>query len=188
MSLARKENKPQAGCFTLFSRYKTDFDFPLHYHEEFELNFIQNGKGAKRVIGDGREKDSELMLQRDETNRKFYKELHSIDWFDLDEINKKHSFVFDNSNMEIADEIKKIGKEIISHKLADKMLVQKMIDNADLEEKDYWSKGKEHYSKLLEEKNLLFEAEFVLKEINRLFRSEVQTLPTQLKDIILKYK
>lgn len=39
-------------CFTLFSRTKYGFDFPLHYHEEFELNFIRNGKGAKRVIGD----------------------------------------------------------------------------------------------------------------------------------------
>ncbi|HEX8459835.1 MAG TPA: AraC family transcriptional regulator, partial [Segetibacter sp.] len=39
-------------CFTIFSRTKAAFDFPLHYHEEFELNFIQNAKGARRVIGD----------------------------------------------------------------------------------------------------------------------------------------
>jgi AraC-like DNA-binding protein len=31
---------------------KSEFDFPLHYHEEFELNFISNAKGARRVIGD----------------------------------------------------------------------------------------------------------------------------------------
>lgn len=42
----------QNDCFTLFSRTKTHFDFPLHYHEEIELNFIRNGKGAKRVVGD----------------------------------------------------------------------------------------------------------------------------------------
>lgn len=42
----------QADCFTLFSRTKSEFDFPLHYHEEFELNFISNAKGAKRVVGD----------------------------------------------------------------------------------------------------------------------------------------
>lgn len=41
-----------SDCFTLFSRVKTDFDFPLHYHEEFELNFIQNASGARRVVGD----------------------------------------------------------------------------------------------------------------------------------------
>lgn len=38
-------------CFTIFSRLKEKFDFPLHYHEEFELNFINNACGAKRVIG-----------------------------------------------------------------------------------------------------------------------------------------
>lgn len=38
-------------CFTIFSRTKTEFDFPLHYHEEYELNFIKNAKGAQRIIG-----------------------------------------------------------------------------------------------------------------------------------------
>lgn len=38
-------------CFTILSRTKANFDFPLHQHEEFELNFIQNAKGARRVIG-----------------------------------------------------------------------------------------------------------------------------------------
>ena len=42
----------QSDCFTLFSRVKSGFDFPLHYHEEYELNFIQNAKFAKRVVGD----------------------------------------------------------------------------------------------------------------------------------------
>ena len=42
----------QGDCFTLFYRVKSEFDFPLHYHEEFELNFIQNARGAKRVVGD----------------------------------------------------------------------------------------------------------------------------------------
>lgn len=54
----------QSDCFTLFSRVKTEFDFPLHYHEEFELNFIQNAKNAQRVIGDHIEEidDIELVL------------------------------------------------------------------------------------------------------------------------------
>jgi AraC-like DNA-binding protein len=54
----------QSDCFTLFSRMKTQFDFPLHYHEEFELNFIQNAKNARRVIGDHIEdiEETELVL------------------------------------------------------------------------------------------------------------------------------
>lgn len=52
----------QNDCFTLFSRTKSQFDFPLHSHEEFELNFIQNAKGAKRVIGDHIEEIDDLEL------------------------------------------------------------------------------------------------------------------------------
>jgi AraC-like DNA-binding protein len=40
-----------SDCFTIFSRVKQKFDFPLHYHEEYELNLILHAKGAKRVVG-----------------------------------------------------------------------------------------------------------------------------------------
>lgn len=52
----------QSDCFTVFSRTKTEFDFPVHYHEEFELNFIRNAKGVKRVVGDHIEEIGDLEL------------------------------------------------------------------------------------------------------------------------------
>ncbi len=52
----------ESDCFTVFSRTKSSFDYPLHYHEEFELNFIKNAKGVKRVIGDHMEDIDELEL------------------------------------------------------------------------------------------------------------------------------
>lgn len=54
----------QSDCFTIFSRVKSEFDFPLHSHEELELNFIMNAKDAKRVVGDhiGVIDDMELVL------------------------------------------------------------------------------------------------------------------------------
>ncbi len=42
----------QNDCFTIFSRVKSAFNFPLHYHDEYELNLILNAKGAKRIVGD----------------------------------------------------------------------------------------------------------------------------------------
>ena len=41
-----------SDCFTMFTRIKSEFDFPIHRHEELELNFIENAKGARRVVGD----------------------------------------------------------------------------------------------------------------------------------------
>jgi AraC-like DNA-binding protein len=52
----------KADCFTLFSRYKEEFDFPLHYHEEYELNFIENAPGAQRIIGESVEDIEDLEL------------------------------------------------------------------------------------------------------------------------------
>jgi AraC-like DNA-binding protein len=48
----------------VFSSTKNKFDFPLHFHEEFELNFIENAAGAKRIVGDNIEiiSDFELIL------------------------------------------------------------------------------------------------------------------------------
>ncbi|WP_207434282.1 AraC family transcriptional regulator [Sabulibacter ruber] len=66
MSAIYREITPltQNDCFTLFSRVKQEFNFPLHYHEDFELNFIYNAAGAKRVVGDHVEviDDYELVL------------------------------------------------------------------------------------------------------------------------------
>ncbi|MBN2276008.1 MAG: helix-turn-helix domain-containing protein [Bacteroidales bacterium] len=39
-------------CFAVFDRCKSRFDFPVHFHPEYELNFIYRAKGAKRIIGD----------------------------------------------------------------------------------------------------------------------------------------
>lgn len=53
-----------SDCFAIFSRTKSSFDFPLHTHEELELNFIMNAKGARRIVGDhiGEIDELELVL------------------------------------------------------------------------------------------------------------------------------
>ncbi len=54
----------QEDSFLVFDRIKEDFDFPVHFHPEYELNFINNGKGVKRIVGDSIEdiEDIELVL------------------------------------------------------------------------------------------------------------------------------
>ena len=39
-------------CFYIVERHKSEFLYPIHSHKEFELNFIENGKGVQRVVGD----------------------------------------------------------------------------------------------------------------------------------------
>lgn len=39
-------------CFLVFERSRNHFNFPIHFHPEYEINFIFNAKGAKRTVGD----------------------------------------------------------------------------------------------------------------------------------------
>ena len=48
--------------FLVFDRIKQDFDFPIHFHPEFELNFIFNGKGVRRIVGDSMEEIDDIEL------------------------------------------------------------------------------------------------------------------------------
>ncbi|AXP79814.1 HTH-type transcriptional activator Btr [Mariniflexile rhizosphaerae] len=48
--------------FLVFDRVKDEFDFPIHFHPEYELNFISNGKGVNRVVGDSIEEIDNIEL------------------------------------------------------------------------------------------------------------------------------
>lgn len=51
-------------CFILIERQKSNFNFPIHIHPEYELNYIENAKGAQRIVGDSIEEieEEELVL------------------------------------------------------------------------------------------------------------------------------
>jgi AraC-like DNA-binding protein len=49
-------------CFYIVERHKTEFTYPLHRHKEFELNFIERGKGVRRIVGDSVEEVGEYDL------------------------------------------------------------------------------------------------------------------------------
>lgn len=60
-----KEVSPLSAkdCFILIERQKSNFNFPIHIHPEYELNYIENAKGAQRIVGDSIEEIEEEELQ-----------------------------------------------------------------------------------------------------------------------------
>lgn len=42
----------ETDCFSVFDRRKNSFNFPIHFHPEFELSFVENAEGARRYVGD----------------------------------------------------------------------------------------------------------------------------------------
>lgn len=61
-----KEVSPlsDTDCFIVIERLKSTFNFPIHIHPEYELNFIENAQGAQRIVGDSVETigNEELVL------------------------------------------------------------------------------------------------------------------------------
>ena len=42
----------EKDCFYLVDRTKDEFNYPIHHHAEYELNFVEGCAGAARVVGD----------------------------------------------------------------------------------------------------------------------------------------
>ena len=49
-------------CFYIVERHKSEFTWPIHCHEVYELNFVENAAGVVRTIGDCRETIGNLDL------------------------------------------------------------------------------------------------------------------------------
>lgn len=42
----------EKDCFYIADRKKSEFTYPLHSHSDFELNYIENAEGVRRIVGD----------------------------------------------------------------------------------------------------------------------------------------
>lgn len=42
----------KTDAILIFDRQKKDFKYPLHFHPEYELNYLYNAEGAERLMGD----------------------------------------------------------------------------------------------------------------------------------------
>jgi AraC-like DNA-binding protein len=86
--------------FLVCDRVKDNFDFPIHYHPEYEINFIQNGKGVKRVVGDHIEEIDDIELVLVGPNLYHGWEMHKCKNKKIHEITIQfHNDLFDDSLM-----------------------------------------------------------------------------------------
>lgn len=82
--------------FLVFDRMKDVFDFPFHFHPEFEINFIVNGKGIRRVVGDSIEEISDYELVLVGPNLEHCWEIHKCENKEINEVTIQfHNDLFD---------------------------------------------------------------------------------------------
>jgi AraC-like DNA-binding protein len=88
-------------CFMVFTRVKKEFTYPIHIHDEYELNFIENATGAMRVVGDSME------------------EIDDLDLTLITGVNLRHAWL---NNLCKSDEIREITIQFHSDLLSEQLL------------------------------------------------------------------
>jgi cytidylate kinase len=137
-----------------------------------------------RLSVDMRKEDIDELEKRDEVNRDFYKEMHGVDWMDLDQINEKHALPIENSNVSISDELIMVYKKLTQDGFLNKQDALVHINNAEAEEKNYFEKGKDWYLEELKKNDQLYTSDDILKMIRENFGEEVGKLPKELRRLI----
>lgn len=81
-------------------RHKLVMDYPIHCHEEMELNFVEGAAGARRVVGDSSEVigDYDLVLISG-SNLEHTWEQHECQSKDIHEITVQFFIPFEDDNM-----------------------------------------------------------------------------------------
>lgn len=88
--------------FLIINRRKQKFNFPLHFHPELELNFILNGKGIKRIVGDNIEEIDDIELTLIGSNVEHGWETHKCTSSEINEITIQfHDWLFTDKLLSI---------------------------------------------------------------------------------------
>ncbi|AWG26845.1 AraC family transcriptional regulator [Flavobacterium kingsejongi] len=131
--------------FLVFDRVKDNFDFPIHFHPEYEINFISNGKGVKRIVGDHMEEIDDIELVLVGPNLYHGWELHQCRQKKIHEITIQfHNDLFDDTllsrriMMPIKDMFNRSIHGILFSKKTAKELSERFVQISRLDGMDYF--------------------------------------------------
>ena len=131
--------------FLVFDRIKSEFDFPIHFHPEYELNFIHNGKGVRRVVGDSLQEIDDLELVLVGPNLVHGWELHQCKNTNIHEITIQfHNDLFDDKLLSrrifkpIKDMFNRSNHGILFSKKITKELMPRIMKLSKIDSIDYF--------------------------------------------------
>lgn len=131
--------------FLVFERTKSYFDFPVHFHPEFEINLIVGGSGCRRVIGDSIEEISDYELVLVGPNLEHGWETHNCTNGNIKEITVQfHNDLFDHSILSrrifkpIKDLFDRSSHGILFSEATIKQLIPRLSSLSKIDSMDYF--------------------------------------------------
>lgn len=144
---------------------------------------------AKKVIKDDREDAVANLKERDKTNKEFYVNLHGIDIYNEDLINKKFTLVIDNSYVSLEEEVRMVAEEIINTKhYSTKLNLEEILERTPEEILNFAKLDKKRYKEELEKEQLVVGAKEIVLDIAKLYPEDVENYPENVQKIFLGLK
>lgn len=132
-------------CFLVLDREQRVFDYPVHFHPELELNFIMNGEGVRRIVGDSIENVGNLELILVGSNLYHGWELHECTNKNVHEVTIQfHNNLFDKTFLErnfmkpISDMFYRSAHGILFSKEAIRSVSPRLLRVSKLDGMDYF--------------------------------------------------
>lgn len=140
----------------------------------------------KKVVKDEREGALEVLKHRDEINQKFFMELHNIDVFDEELIDRKFNFVIDNTHVSLEAEVKMVIEELrnIPH-FKTSFDLDEVSTHVDEEVRDFALIGKDAYKEKLLQSKIIIPPEEILTDITKIFPEDIAEFPEKIQKIFL---
>lgn len=141
---------------------------------------------VKKVIKDEREDAASVLEERDKVNREFFLELHDVDVFDEELIDRKFNYVLDNTHVSLEAEVRMVIENLqtISH-FKTAFNLEDIDERLEEEVENFAVLGKDGYKKELSDKKLIVTPQEIITDISQQFPEDVAEYPENIQSIFL---
>jgi cytidylate kinase len=138
----------------------------------------------KHFMQDKRAGIEESFKKRDEKLDRTYRNLHSIEFFNIEYIKNYYDLPLDISEVKIAPELVIVYEGMFKKGLLTHDKLKILSENSVSDEKEYLELGKDNFKSILKEKGLIISGQELIKEIAEKRADDVNKLPEHLRKIV----
>ena len=162
--------------------------FLIGKHPKVFSVFLKSSHEARigRVIKDKRDDAVSVLKERDETNKNFYMDLHDVDIYDEELIDRKFNCVIDNTNVTLKTEVELVIESLstIEH-IKDQFNFEKILSKVDYEISDFSVTDKNIYKEKLKKLGLIISPQDIIKDMTKTFPEDITEYPENIRNIFL---
>lgn len=139
---------------------------------------------AKRLVFDQRDKDSDLLKERDLNLKTKYQVLYGYDWFSLPDLNKNYDLIIDNSGLTLANELDMVYRVLYQRGYITKERLDELLKVTEQVTGEIMPNTKDEVLTELAQNNQIISGISIVKEMSTLLEGEISGLPLDIRNAV----